>query len=425
MKKLLALLLALCMVFALAACGQQAAPAEAPAEAPADAPGEAPADAPAEAVKMTIALRSGTYADVIEACLPAFEAENNVSIEVLKLDEADLRSNIALDATNAAGTYDLVMVDGSWTADFASNGVMADLSALGYELDEDIIPATTAVCVIDGATYYAPYYGNVTVLLYNKELVEAAGFTGDTIKNLDDIMTICKAAKDAGKKGFIYRGDSNSNYVTDFLPILLSFGGWVLDDNGAPSVNTPEFKAAMEFYLELIATGDAEVRDDLKATIESGNGAMGIGWPGWWSPANTGSEYGALTGVAHEGDPAYLANVYGIWTIGVPANTTHPELAVKLLAYLMDKDVQLGTVAGGGVPCRYSSLQDESVLAEHPEFKVVCAALENGKYRPVIPQWPEMYEIIGTEMSNIIAGTKTVDEGLAYAQEHLESDIVW
>ncbi|MBQ6466157.1 MAG: TRAP transporter substrate-binding protein [Oscillospiraceae bacterium] len=46
MKKILALLLALTMVFALAACGQQAAPApaEKPAEAPADKPAEAPVD---------------------------------------------------------------------------------------------------------------------------------------------------------------------------------------------------------------------------------------------------------------------------------------------------------------------------------------------------------------------------------------------
>lgn len=48
MKKIIALLLALCMVFALCACGGASAPAatEAPAEAPAD--GEAPAETPAE-----------------------------------------------------------------------------------------------------------------------------------------------------------------------------------------------------------------------------------------------------------------------------------------------------------------------------------------------------------------------------------------
>ena len=426
MKKLLALLLALCMVFALAACGQTAAPAEKPADAPADKPADAPADKPAEAVKMTLALRGGTYAEVIKECLPAFEAENNVSIEVLDLAEDDLHSGIALDAINPTGTYDLVMVDGSWMAEFTANGVLANLTELGYELDDDIIPATTAICVVDGQTYLAPYYGNVTVLLYNKQLVKDAGFEGDDIANLDDILAICKAAQAAGKKGFIYRGDSNNNTVVDFLPILLSFGGWVVDENNKPTVNTPEFKAAMEFYLELVATGEAEKKDDLIASVDTGAGAMGVGWPGWYKPtAETPADYCAITGVAHDGDPAYLANVYGVWTIGVPANCPHPELAVKLLSYLMDKDVQRATVPSGGVPCRYSALQNEEVLAAYPQYKVVCQALEGGKYRPVLAQWPQMYDILGAELGNILQGVKTVDQGLADAQSRLESEIDW
>ena len=47
MKKILAMLLLVCLVFAMAACGQQAAPA--PAEQPAEAPAEQPAEAPVEA----------------------------------------------------------------------------------------------------------------------------------------------------------------------------------------------------------------------------------------------------------------------------------------------------------------------------------------------------------------------------------------
>ena len=46
MKKILALLLALCMVFALAACGQQAAPAAQPTEEPAPTEEPKPADEP-------------------------------------------------------------------------------------------------------------------------------------------------------------------------------------------------------------------------------------------------------------------------------------------------------------------------------------------------------------------------------------------
>ena len=43
--------------------------------------------------------------------------------------------------------------------------------------------------------YLAPYYGNVTVLLYNKANVEAAGYSGDTILSLEDMLAICEKAK--------------------------------------------------------------------------------------------------------------------------------------------------------------------------------------------------------------------------------------
>ena len=176
------------------------------------------------------------------------------------------------------------MVDGSWMAEFTASGVLANLTELGYELDSDIIPATTTICYVDGQLYLAPYYGNVTVLMFNKANVEAAGYSAGQIQSLDDLLAICESAQASGKKGFIYRGDNQNNLVVDFLPILLSFGGWVLDDANKPTVNTPEFKAAMEYYLKLIATGEAQVKDDLIASVDTGAGTMGIGWPGWYTP---------------------------------------------------------------------------------------------------------------------------------------------
>jgi len=410
MKKLLTLVLALAMTLSLAACGGDTTTT--------DDGGETNSDEP---TKLTLILRAGTYADVIKECLPAFEEEHNVTCEVQELSEADLYSGIALDAINAEGTYDLCMVDGSWMAEFTENGVLANLSELGYELDDDIIPATTSICYVGDDVYLAPYYGNVTVLMFNKANVEAAGYTADTISSLDDILKICQQAQADGKKGFIYRGDGQNNLVVDFLPILLSYGGWVIDDNNQPTVNTPEFKAAMEYYLDLIATGDAEVKDDLVASIDTGAGTMGIGWPGWYTPtAESAADYIALSGAATSGAEAYNSNVYGIWTIGVPANSQNKELAVELLSYLMDPEVQKSTIPSGGVPCRYSSLQDEEVLATYPQYAVVCDALESGVYRPVIAEWTQFYTILGTEMDNIINGMKTLDEGLADAQTQLE-----
>ena len=403
MKKLMSVLLALALVLSMGFAAL--------AEEPLDG----------EGATLTLALRGGTYSEVIKQCVPAFEEAHNVKIDVLELAEDDLHSKLALDAANSEGAYDLCMVDGSWMAEFTSSGVLANLTELGYELDEDIIPATTAISYYEDNLYLAPYYGNVTMLLYNKANVEAAGFDGDSIQSLDDILAICQHAKENGKKGFIFRGDTQNNLVVDFLPILLSFGGWVIDENNQPTVNSDEFKAAMNFYLDLIATGDAEVKDDLIASVDTGAGTMGIGWPGWYKPtADSAADYCAITGKVSADSEAFNANVYGIWTIGVTANSTHKELTVELLKYLMDAEVQKSTVPNGGGPCRYSSLQDEEVLAQFPQYKVVCAALEGGMYRPVIEEWTEFYTTLGTELDSIVNGVKSVDQGLDDAQMMLE-----
>lgn len=407
-RKLLTLVLAGAMVCSLAACGGNNNSESS----------EASADG---RTQMSIALRGGVYADVLKECLPAFEEEHNVTIDVQELSEEDLHTSVALNATSAEGAYDLCMVDGSWMAEFTDAGVLANLTELGYELDDDIIEATTSICYVDDNVYLAPYYGNVTVLMLNKAIVEEAGYTADTVDSLEAVLDICQQAQANGKKGFIYRGDNQNNLVVDFLPILLSYGGWVVDENNQPTVNSEEFVNAMNYYMELIATGEAQVKDDLVASVDSGAAAMGIAWPGWYTPtADTPADYIALNGKATPDAEANNANVYGIWCLGIPSNSQNKELAAELLAYLMDPEVQYGTVASGGVPCRYSSLQDEEVLAQYPQYEVVCQALESGVYRPVIAEWTEFYTTLGSEMDNIINGAKTVEEGLNDAQAALE-----
>ena len=152
MKKLLALALTLAMVLSLAACGgggsggsSEPASSEPASSEPAGEPSSS-----GEATKMTLILRGGTYAEALKAALPAFEKDNNVTIEVQELSFDDLHTGIALDSVNPEGAYDLCMVDGSWMAEFTDSGVLANLTELGYALDDDVIPATTSICYVDG-----------------------------------------------------------------------------------------------------------------------------------------------------------------------------------------------------------------------------------------------------------------------------------
>ena len=117
-------------------------------------------------------MRAGVYANVIKQTIGDFEKENNVVCTVLELGEEELHQKIASEAGLYAGTYDLCMVDGSWVAEYTSKNMLANLKSLGFDLDDDVIPATKTICYNNGELYLVPYYGNVTVLLYNKLFVK-------------------------------------------------------------------------------------------------------------------------------------------------------------------------------------------------------------------------------------------------------------
>lgn len=415
-KRPLALALALATAVSLTACGSSGGTSETGSGDSRSASGEP--------TKMTLILRGGAYGESLEASLPAFEEEHNVDIEVMLMSFDDLHTGIALDAVNDVGTYDLCMVDGSWMAEFTENGVLANLSELGYSFDNDIIPATTEICIVDDEIYLAPYYGNVTVMMYNKQLLADAGYTPEEIDSFADVQDIAQKtrAADPSKNGFLIRGGSADNILSDFLPHLVAHGGWVVDENNNPTVDTPEFKAAMEDYLALYNVGGTLDKDDIVASVTSGETAMAQIWPGWYTPTADGpADYITIpTKLTDDSEPLDAVALQGVWCIGIPDNAPHKELAVELLEYVMSPEVQLASIENDGVPCRYSCLTDPTVLETYPHLETVCGALETGVYRPAIAEWTEFTNILGTEMDNIIQGTKTMDEALSYAQEQLE-----
>lgn len=413
MKKALSLILALAMSLSLVACGGGKTETPSDSNTPAD-------NTSAEPTKMTLILRGGTYAEALKASLPDFEAEHNVKIDVQELSFDDLHTGIALDAVNSTGAYDLCMVDGSWMAEFTENNVLANLSDMGYSFDDDIIPATTTICKVDNNIYLAPFFGNVTVMLYNKQLIADAGYAPEDITTFEDLKTIAQKTKDAGKTGFLIRGGSADNIVSDFIPHLLVHGGWVIDENNQPTVDTPEFKAAMQEYLDLYALGGTMDKDDIVAAIDGGTAALGQAWPGWYVPtADTNANYTVIPTKLNDSDTPKNTSMYGVWCIGIPNNAPHKDLALELLKYVMSPEVQLDSIQVGGVPCRTSCLLNKDVLATYPQYETVCAALQTGVYRPVIAEWTQFTSILGTEMDNIIQGTKTIDQGLADAQTQL------
>lgn len=146
---------------------------------------------------MTLILRGGAYGEVLEACLPAFEEEHNVDIEVLLMSFDDLHTGIALDAVNSTAPMTCAWVDGSGWPSSPPTAFWPTSAEMGYSFDDDVIPATTTICKVDDDIYLAPYYGNVTVMMYNKQLIADAGYTPEDITTFEDLWTSAQKSQAA------------------------------------------------------------------------------------------------------------------------------------------------------------------------------------------------------------------------------------
>lgn len=362
---------------------------------------------------LTLLLRGGTYAEVIKAIIPEFEAANNCKIEYSEESFDDLHTKISMDAINAEGAYDLIIVDGTWMAEFTDNGILADLTELGYAYDEDIIPETTVAGIAaDGHTYLIPFFGNVTVFMYNQDLIDKYN-AGVIPTNWADVLALAETMKADGVDGYLLRAGAGDNNVSDFLPVLKSFGGWVLsDDYSEVTLDTPEAKAALQMYVDLYKAGNMLDKDNIVAAINNGTAGMAVGWPGWGA-----DHYTTIPTMSAAGADEQNSSIYGCWFMGMAANSTHKDLTLKFMEAVTEAEFQKSTVKIGGVPCRKSCLLDEASLAINPNLEVVYNSLSKGTYRPLVTFWAEFYTTFGPYIEEAVMGLKTVDEALAGAQE--------
>ena len=175
MKKLLAMLLALCMVFALCACGQTAAPAADPAPAQAD---PAPAAEPVNITLWTYPIGGWGNADTVDALIASFEAANpgiTVTVEYLDYTNGDDQVNTALEGGSAP---DLIMEGPErLVANWGAKGYMVDLADMWDDTDKsEVNPACVSACfTADGACYEYPLVMTAHCMAINYDAFVAAG----------------------------------------------------------------------------------------------------------------------------------------------------------------------------------------------------------------------------------------------------------
>ena len=254
-------------------------------------------------------------------------------------------------ATNFASKNvpDVFYVDASFGQPWADQGFLEPLDDYianqGFDTSTFFPGYLAPFKGTDGKTYGLPKDGNTIGMAYNTAEVTSAPAT------LDDLVTAATALK--GKDGLKAPMCLNPGLDRGLAFIYAQGGSIVSDDGTTNMVDTPETKAAVQWYLDLFKNGigmtASDMGDDWCGTSLGKKHAAITFEGGWLDPAMTSTypdvkyAWGQMpTGTS--GSPVTISYT-AAYAIG--ADSKNKDQAWTLLQYLVGKDGMTKWTEGG------------------------------------------------------------------------------
>nr|WP_224702097.1 sugar ABC transporter substrate-binding protein [Devosia sp. CJK-A8-3] len=398
-------------------------------------------DKPLEGVTLTLASQNDQFGAVLAKMAPEFKEATGADLKVEIMDYGTLLTKTTADFVGDTKGYDLVTMDIVWAGAYAENQYSVDLTewvkrdAAELELD-DIYPVILeSLGQYDGKYVAFPFAAYANVLAYRKDLFEAAGL--DVPKTMEEMVADAKTLTDPAKNqyGFVANGQMGAAVAQDWMQYNSQMGGSILDAEGMPALNSPENVKSLAVYKELFAdtAPPGAIEYDWGGREESfrqGIAAMmqtwSVGAPGYSDPAisNVVGKVGIATAPVGEG----VAPEYGVggWGMAINADidAKQQEAAWTFIKWLVSKPIHKEfNLDGAGSFMRKSQMTDPDLLAKFDFLPVIATTYENGNgdYRPRIPEYPEIQDILGSAVNAVLSGAvepqAALDEAQAKAEE--------
>ena len=124
-----------------------------------------------------------------------FTAKNpGIELEWVTLEENILRQRVTTDIATKGGQYDIMTIGTYEVPIWGRQGWLVSLNDLpaSYDVD-DILPAIRGGLTVEGKLFAAPFYGESSMVMYRKDLMEKAGLTMPKAPTWDFIAKAARA----------------------------------------------------------------------------------------------------------------------------------------------------------------------------------------------------------------------------------------
>jgi sorbitol/mannitol transport system substrate-binding protein len=372
-------------------------------------------------------------------------AHSNITVKIVTLPEDVLRQQVTQDVAASSGRYDLFTIGTYEVPLWAKKGWIENLSPYiakdSTYAPEDLIPGIKAALSYNSNLYAVPFYGESSMLMYRKDLLSAVGVTMPDHPTWDQVAAAAQKVKSSSVDGICLRGLPGwGEQLAPLDTVVNTYGGRWFDQNWNAQLNSPQWKAALTFYVNLLknagepGAGNAGFTECLNA-YNSGKVAM-------WYDATVAASF--FTGDAAKNSgyayaPTKVKDWSGwlwAWSLGMPSSSKKKDAAWTFADWATSKDYAklVGTKLGWA---RVSPGTRTSTYAI-PEYQAAAGAfaqvtldsiahadVNHPTVDPVpyigvqyvdIDEFQQLGDQVSQEFAKVIAGTESVDVALQKAQ---------
>lgn len=406
----------------------------------------------ASASAQTLTIATVNNGDMIrmQGLSSAFTEETGIELNWVVLEENTLRQNVTTDIATNGGQYD-VMTIGTYEAPiWARQGWLKPLDGLSadaeYDVD-DLLPAIREGLSVDGKLYAAPFYGESSMVMYRKDLMEKAGLTMPDAPTWEFIGEAARAMTDRDNdiNGICLRGKAGWGENMAFLTAMSnSFGARWFDEAWQPQFNTPEWKSTLDTYLSLMA--DAGPAGASSNGFNENLTLFQQGKCGMWIDATVAASFvtGADSTVADQVGFALApdnglgkrGNWLWAWSLAIPNSSQNAEAAEQFINWATNKDYLAAVASAEGwanVPpgtrtslyenpeyqaaAPFAKMTLDSINSANPSEPTVQPVPYTGVQFVAIPEFAGIATNVGQLFSAALAGQMSADDALAQAQD--------
>jgi sorbitol/mannitol transport system substrate-binding protein len=379
-----------------------------------------------------------------------FTKKTGIKVNFTVLPENDVRDKISQEFSSQAGQYDVATLSNFEIPIYAKNKWVAPLDSYiskdsAFDQSDILKPMTTSLSV-DGKVYGEPFYGESSFLMYRKDVLTAKGITMPAKPTWAQVADIAAKADGArpGMKGICLRGQPGWGEV--FAPlttVVNTFGGTWFDKDWTAKVNSPEFKSAVSFYVNLVrAHGEAGAPQagftECLNDLQQGKVAM------WYDATSAAGSLEAADSpvkgkIGYAPAPVDKTASSGwlyTWSWALQNASKRKDNAWKFISWASSKEYeqlvgsQLGwsKVPAGKRASTYSNadyLKAAEAFADATKTAIEAADPNNPGVQPRpapgiqfvdIPEFPDLGTKVSQDISAAIAGQESVDDALNKGQ---------